>query len=275
MATAIEPSDQSSKPPSNVKDRLPDYERTFLPFEPLSHSTIAPIFRKPPRKRTLNLIESTPMGASSEDTKLTSSSIFKRHACKRGRRPPRVRDVVASIQGRSDGSISIADLSIPGGLLQPCDYLQAVSCKFLQFAEDVRPPYYGTFTKIDSIQQVSQVGRNPLRRRIKALNYDYDSEAEWEEPGEGEDLLSEEEDVESNDGADDMDGFLDDEGETVKRQQISSDLEAISSNLCFENPHGKVRWHHDASGALKEEMKGYRLELILGMLVFHRSRWSC
>lgn len=48
--------------------------------------------------------------------------------------------------------------------------------KLLQFHQDHRPPYWGTWSK--SSKQVT--GRRPLGRDTKGiLNYDYDSEGGW------------------------------------------------------------------------------------------------
>ncbi|CAM9632897.1 unnamed protein product, partial [Ectocarpus sp. 13 AM-2016] len=70
--------------------------------------------------------------------------------------------------------------------------------KLLQFHQDHRPPYWGTWSKSSS--QVT--GRRPLGRDTKGtLNYDYDSEEDWEEEAQGEDLLSDEE-VEPEDNLD-------------------------------------------------------------------------
>jgi len=64
--------------------------------------------------------------------------------------------------------------------------------KLLQFKEDVRPAYYGTFTKQSSIVS----GRRPFSQDVDKLDYDVDSEAEWEPEGEGEDIHSGDEDEE-------------------------------------------------------------------------------
>ncbi|CAN0105810.1 unnamed protein product, partial [Hapterophycus canaliculatus] len=70
--------------------------------------------------------------------------------------------------------------------------------KLLQFHQDHRPPYWGTWSKAS--KQVT--GRRPLGRDTKGLlNYDYDSEEDWEEEAQGEDLLSDEE-VEPEDNLD-------------------------------------------------------------------------
>ncbi|KAI9033866.1 chromatin assembly factor 1 subunit A-domain-containing protein [Phycomyces nitens] len=67
-----------------------------------------------------------------------------------------------------------------------------VKMKLLHFPEDVRPAYYGTWTK--SSQNVS--GKTPFARDEGLIDYEHDSEAEWEPEGEGEDIQSGDEDDE-------------------------------------------------------------------------------
>jgi chromatin assembly factor 1 subunit A len=66
--------------------------------------------------------------------------------------------------------------------------------KFLRFYEDIRPAYHGTWSKKSSIV----TGRTPFAKDTKFLNYEYDSEAEWEE---GDDEVGE--DIENDAGDDD------------------------------------------------------------------------
>eukprot|EP00899_Mesostigma_viride_P002008 jgi/Mesvir1/11808/Mv00165-RA.1 len=76
--------------------------------------------------------------------------------------------------------------------------------KLLQFSENVRPAYYGTFSK--SSKHVT--GRKPLGRDPE-MDYDFDSEAEWEEEEPGESLSDAEDMEEEEEGAEDEeDGFL-------------------------------------------------------------------
>lgn len=49
--------------------------------------------------------------------------------------------------------------------------------RFLSFHEDCRPPYHGTWSKTSSIV----TGKTPFGKDTTHLDYDYDSEAEWEE----------------------------------------------------------------------------------------------
>eukprot|EP00977_Amphora_coffeiformis_P002552 scaffold482_cov266-Amphora_coffeaeformis.AAC.15 len=78
--------------------------------------------------------------------------------------------------------------------------------KFLSFHEDVRPPYHGTWSK----KSHAVNPRNPFKKDRKFFDYDYDSEAEWEEGDNevGEDIENaaddeEEKDEEEADGDDD------------------------------------------------------------------------
>ncbi|KAL1928921.1 hypothetical protein VTP01DRAFT_1980 [Rhizomucor pusillus] len=104
---------------------------------------------------------------------------------------------------------------------------QYIKMKLLQFTEDVRPAYYGTWTKIsDSIN-----GRRPFQRDDEIIDYDHNSEAEWEPEGEGEDIQSGDEDEEDLgvDMADPDDvGWLVPEGYLSEGEGVDSDEEVSS-----------------------------------------------
>jgi len=77
--------------------------------------------------------------------------------------------------------------------------------KFLQFHTDYRPAYYGTWSK----QSSTISPRSPFARDVDQLDYDYDSEGEWEEPSgeEGaDDCCIDDEDEELFEEADDEGG---------------------------------------------------------------------
>jgi len=56
--------------------------------------------------------------------------------------------------------------------------------RVFSFHEDMRPAYVGTYSK----RSTFITGRKPFGQDHKQLNYDYDSEEEWEEQEEGEDI---------------------------------------------------------------------------------------
>ena len=141
----------------------------------------------------------------------------------------------------------------------PRQLLCHIPIKLLKFHEDVRPPYQGTFTRFVPESSVVKVSRNPYHRVIPDINYDYDSEAEWEEPEEGEELESEEEEEGSDDGEDDLEGFLDDEDDALaggKRRLIVGDLEPVCSG---------IRW---ASDGVDPEFKAYHIQTISDAVQF-------
>ncbi|NXK93567.1 CAF1A factor, partial [Formicarius rufipectus] len=77
--------------------------------------------------------------------------------------------------------------------------------KLLQFCENHRPAYWGTWNKKTSLIHA----RNPWAKDSKLLDYEVDSDEEWEEEEPGESLShSEEDDEEEGEDEDDDDGFF-------------------------------------------------------------------
>lgn len=64
--------------------------------------------------------------------------------------------------------------------------------KVLQFKEDYRPPYYGTFRQRSRLI----TGRRPFTKDPSLRNYEIDSGEEWEEPEDGESLSNSDEEEE-------------------------------------------------------------------------------
>jgi chromatin assembly factor 1 subunit A len=71
--------------------------------------------------------------------------------------------------------------------------------RFLNFHEDCRPAYRGTWTKKSSIV----TGKNPFRKDSSIFDYEYDSEAEWEE---GDDEMGENVEDDTKNQDEEMDG---------------------------------------------------------------------
>lgn len=116
--------------------------------------------------------------------------------------------------------------------------LAEIPQKVIAFSQDVRPPYYGTITlKPYALgrEAMNRLARKPMGRRLP-LDYDYDSEAEWQED-EGEDIDMED-DEEELDEEDDMDGFLDDADDAgLSRRVFGNTMEPESTGVCYENHH--------------------------------------
>ncbi|NXP44006.1 CAF1A factor, partial [Heliornis fulica] len=77
--------------------------------------------------------------------------------------------------------------------------------KLLQFCENHRPAYWGTWNKKTTVIRA----RNPWSKDTKLLDYEVDSDEEWEEEEPGESLShSEGDDEEEGEDEDDDDGFF-------------------------------------------------------------------
>ena len=180
---------------------------------------------------------------------------------------------MARMQGSAQSPIDLTDAKA-NGVVKPARMLALIPTKYLRFAEDVRPPYVGTFTKFPSGCDIGKLCKNPFTRAIPQTDYDYDSEAEWEEPGEGEDLDSDgEEEVNEDDEDDDMKEFLDDEdgGDGIrtlnqKRRLITVDLEPSSTGLCWEGGYEANRRAPAPDEGLVD-LRTYRFEVILGEFI--------
>jgi chromatin assembly factor 1 subunit A len=180
----------------------------------------------------------------------------------RGLKIPSIANVIELANSSSDQSIDLTKdhNSSPG---EPLDMLKHIPMKYIHFGEDVRPPYYGTYTCLYTDKESSRLARNPVSRLRRDTNYDYDSEAEWEEPEEGEDLDSDGDDDAEEEAEDDMEGFLDDEEDPqVKRRLISGDLQPISTGLCWQDGQGVSRLN-DGSGAICTDFREFSMGFLL------------
>ncbi|KAI4173402.1 MAG: hypothetical protein LQ343_002934 [Gyalolechia ehrenbergii] len=253
------------------KPKLSEYDRRFPSFFLQSHTTLAPCNRFERDEEGLQYAQKGLDESLASETAYTDGpapfnpkamlhvSPYKRR--KLNTSQPSVKQAVDQLNGTYHEPIDLTDSSRPESSRQPLDLLKSVSIRFFKFAEDVRPPYIGTYTRLQNPSAARKLCRNPFGRELPSTDYDYDSEAEWEEPGEGEDLDSEgEEEVESEDG-DDMEGFLDDEDTAEgmkmlqKRRLLSGDLEPTSTGVC---------WEDTDNHPILPELRQYRLEVILG-----------
>jgi len=270
-----------------------DYERYFQPFFVKQHVTVAPrhsfirdaeyneyiqkkldemlaISGKPTAnatnlddKLTENKMAPTPGITTDEIADLLHIPHHKR--VRRGNAQRYTVKQLLELMNASEAEINLSS-SQPAQRKSPNYYLtllNALPRKHLHFAEDVRPPYSGTFTRVPPINSGLRMGRNPFERSLPNVDYDYDSEAEWIAPDEeedGEDLLSELGDEEEDEDAEDeeeMDEFLDDEGEAVKRRAGAlCPLLPLSSGLCWEDDQGRNK---------KKEFQELKLGVLIGM----------
>ncbi|KAL4972076.1 chromatin assembly factor 1 subunit A-domain-containing protein [Aspergillus desertorum] len=244
---------------SDKAREVSDYKREFPDFFLHPNTTLAPPHRFERDGEALahlrEKLDSFFRNRSAEQLTFRPSELFKLMPYKRrrGYQKMSVRDILLQMQNLSD----LPETSDAARRLQ--ESLKQVQMKSLKFGEDVRPPYQGTYTKQLSKEAATKLMRNPFSRVLPEVNYDYDSEAEWEDAEEGEELDSEEEEEGSEDGDEDMDGFLDDEDDHLangKRRLLVGDLEPVCTG---------IKWQDQGSDP---ELEAYKIETILPSVTF-------
>ncbi|KAK6442182.1 hypothetical protein LTR95_001591 [Oleoguttula sp. CCFEE 5521] len=267
---------KAATPLRSLKPGISDYRRHFLPFDIQNHTVLARPLADPRDSASVQQDQDT------FDLSLSDSSLQEKYDLglvtsyasvvdafapapgqQRGVRVVPVRRVYEQLHGTS--TQQPVDLTTDATPPNPLQVLQALPRRYLHFDEDVRPAYFGTYTKSYSPRSSKRIRRNPFTRARKDTDYDYDSENEWEEPEEGEDILGDEEDeAESTGDADEMDGFLDDENDELKnrRKYITSDLAPISTGLCWEDESRKIlpsTERHDGAS----DMTGMQIHVLI------------
>jgi chromatin assembly factor 1 subunit A len=266
ITNSIPPSPQKNI----VKNAQSDYERYFLPFNLPAHTILAPknafmessLKMLAARTRLDNLIAQKDSENTHEVPASPTMSFWLSSASPRGLTTPSVADIVQIVNSAADQPIELTNHNTSTAV-QPQDLLQQIPMKYIHFGEDVRPPYYGTYTRAYTKAEAARLARNPVSRLRQDTNYDYDSEAEWDEPEEGEDLDSDGDDDAEEEAEDDMEGFLDDEEDPqVKRRLISGDLQPVSTGLCWQDDHGVSRLN-DGSGAICTDFREFSMGFLL------------
>ena len=251
-----------------AKNAQSDYERYFLPFNVPAHTILAPtncLLNSPEkleaaRQRLDNIIAQN-NAPGKTITPETLASLFPQRDV-RGHKTATISEVVDCVNSSSDHPIHVT--AEKGATSRhPLEMLREIPIKYIHFCTDVRPPYCGTYTRPYTDAQARRLARNPLSKARQDTDYDYDSQAERDEPEEGSDLGSDGEDDNEEDAEDDMDGFLDDEEDPqLKRGLISGDLVPVNTGLCWEDADSVSRLN-DGSDAICTEFKEFKMEFLL------------
>jgi chromatin assembly factor 1 subunit A len=231
---ADEPSTKTSP------QKKPDAKHGFLPFFTPKNVRLAPMNRFSQDKNLANMAAARLNQEMQQEDHRDSEALTSTFKSQRPKRPQKpistLKEIVDRIHGTSTSPIDLTD-----GIAFP--QLSDIPYKVLSFREDVRPPYIGTYTRIVSPKSALKLSRRPFTRQLPSTNYDYDSEAEWEPPNEDDEDL-ESGDDESDVGEEveeDMDGFLDDEDDLVRRKQVVGEMTPISSGLCWVNTDNETK----------------------------------
>ncbi|KAK3842819.1 MAG: hypothetical protein J3R72DRAFT_420993 [Linnemannia gamsii] len=205
--------------------------------------------------------------ASSLDTltaKMTLSSLFSRTGRTVGSDTSRPRTKKRLPQGARD--MSVADVIQSGLLLQEDQDADDVSSmltwkdipalrmRLMQFAENYRPAYYGTWSK----RSKNITGRRFLGKDTDLVDYDFDSEAEWEEDEEGEECKTDDDD----DDAEELGSEQEEEDDWLVPEGYLSDDEGLDAG--DEGGGSKSEMPHKKSKDLRRPTLAHTAPVIVG-----------
>lgn len=116
--------------------------------------------------------------------------------------------------------------------------------KLLQYHEDVRPPYFGTWQK----KSTQVTGRRPFGKDDDVFDYEVDSEAEWDIGGPGESLKGDD----SEDDEDGLDDYEIDMKTFVPHGYVSDDEINVASDN-EDNPNANCSIEEDCDRVVAVE----------------------
>ena len=149
-----------------------------MPFEVKADMKVAPVSRRSlNEKEKFSLDEKCGEGDTQKSDLYLGEIKDKRLLPRKSSRtwPLETKDDVILIDDENEGSSNIVNQNI---------VIEKQRTKLLQFCENQRPPYWGTWRKRSS----SINPRKPCAKDTKWFNYEVDSEDEWEEEEPGESL---------------------------------------------------------------------------------------
>ncbi|XP_015439120.1 PREDICTED: LOW QUALITY PROTEIN: chromatin assembly factor 1 subunit A-B-like [Dufourea novaeangliae] len=183
----------TKKQEKTVEEESINKVQNFMPFEVKTDMKVAPVCRRTLTEEEKKALDAMYNKESAETTDLYLSEIKNKKIVpwKSSKTWPfETKDDVILLDDEKDDSSNIVNQNI---------VIEKQRTKLLQFSENRRPPYWGTWRKrSDSINP-----RKPLSKDTKWFNYEVDSDDEWdeEEPGEslhGSDDEKDEETTEDN-----------------------------------------------------------------------------
>jgi chromatin assembly factor 1 subunit A len=235
------PTPSKSKAPSDIDKQAKQVDKGFLPFVLGKNMRLAPHNAFLPHDEDLVHVNEA-MDSYVEQPPEPSPSVMDSFASlkiRRGFRQPKMGTILQQLQGSSNAPI---DLTRDRGN-KPTNILNSIPIKYFFYGEDVRPPYRGTWTRTVNASLARRLALRPLTRELPEVDYNFDSEAEWDDAEEGEDIEVEDNDDEEEE-EEEMEGFIDDDNAPqylARRNLPANDVEPNCSGIQWEDASGKMR----------------------------------
>nr|XP_033326883.1 chromatin assembly factor 1 subunit A-B [Megalopta genalis]XP_033326884.1 chromatin assembly factor 1 subunit A-B [Megalopta genalis]XP_033326886.1 chromatin assembly factor 1 subunit A-B [Megalopta genalis] len=167
-----------AKKQKSVEEESTKKVQNFMPFEVKADMKLAPVCRRNLSEEEKDTLDNTKNRVISEAklylSNLKNKKIVPRKSSKTWPLETKDDDVVL-LDDDNDGNANIVNQDI---------VVEKQRTKLLQFKENRRPPYWGTWRKRSEIINP----RKPFSKDEKWFNYEIDSDEEWEEEEPGESL---------------------------------------------------------------------------------------
>ncbi|KAK9305181.1 hypothetical protein QLX08_003701 [Tetragonisca angustula] len=168
----------AKKQEKSVDNESTSEMKNFMPFEVKGDMKIAPVCRRLLTEQEKLLLDEKYNEGSIQVVDLYLSELKDKRIVPRKSSktwPLETKDEVILLEEDNDGSSNIVNQNV---------IIEKQRPKLLQFSENQRPPYWGTWRKHSKIVN----SRRPFFKDKEWFNYEIDSEEEWEEEEPGESL---------------------------------------------------------------------------------------
>ncbi|XP_032683554.1 chromatin assembly factor 1 subunit A-B [Odontomachus brunneus] len=153
--------------------------KNFMPFEVKVDMRVAPVCRRMLSKQQKSLLDEK---CNAKDTK--RSELYLEDV-RKGRIVPRTSSKTWPLETKDDDIVILdEDNNGNSNIIMETHHLEKHRPKLLQFDDNRRPPYWGTWRKQSNVIKP----RQPFVKDQKWFDYDIDSDEEWEEEEPGESL---------------------------------------------------------------------------------------
>lgn len=212
------PSSQISDTSSAKEASLSVYDEMFLPFFKKNNTVLAPSDQLDQDSLTAskNYLDSITIGSE-----ITLANLFPSKTAVKPEKPKKYTPPIEIVNALNSSEVTESKIYSMLSHLSPI--------KYLHFYENAKPPYIGTWC---SEEHQSITLSDPLSTAKTGLDYDYDSDLEWngEEEGEGEDIDNEDDEEEDDEEIeeDEMEDFVDTNDTKKKRTKFMGPLMSIN-----------------------------------------------
>ncbi|XP_040273678.1 chromatin assembly factor 1 subunit A-B-like [Bufo bufo] len=233
----------------------------FAPFEIKKNMAVAPLCRIEIEQESLERLDTLLVEQNTESLFLLEIKIRKPRSMGRTMMPQLP---IVTSENEDVQILENTDESLQENVIvekhNVMEHRNLKKMKLLQFCENYRPAYWGTWNRSSTIINP----RKPWAQDTKLLDYEVDSDEEWEEEEPGESLSHSEGDDDDDDTKEDEE---DDDGFFVPHGYLSEDEVGVSDEECKNPENQKVRQRLKAKEWDELQSKGKKIHILKPLVI--------